>query len=818
MRKTIYIFLALLLVACGGQSEPVAEPIEVVVEETAVVEPTPEPTETPLPEPTEEPTEEPSPTPEPTEEPVAEQDPEWVTYAVPANGFYLDLPASWREVPLDEETLVGAAEALQNENPEIAELLSADVMQQFLLSGASFLSFDLSIESVLMSSPANVNIIKERRLSPTSLEFHLETTKGILENFPNVSSEVVSEIVNLSYGPVGKQMFELTIVLPDGTPLQRETLQYVFIDGVEIYTITFSYDESNAKRYAPILEEIANSFHLGDAPEGAIVTGPAEETVIDAALAVQILPTDTDTQLSLLDLADSISIILIGNFLESDNGAMPEIASATAQRLDIPLPDFDQVEPFDFVSLSIALLESREILHDYASANYGPQATGFTDIFLYGTIIDILYVPEVDNPVIDAAARLFEEGSILAGISPDLYGPVVEGVANKIDRETNSANVDRMLNAILVDIEAGVIDLSQETAVTSTEVSSETSTDLNPQWILSKLSETLAFAALGQGFGLSEDRIAENVELANLLATELQINLPNLYDNVPHDDLEAGVQYIFDVQAILMTYAEANLGPEEASVVELIMSSRLVQALYDPENFEQTELYLDTLVSAAYNSGLPEEFFVDFLNNLRNNENGNAIADSVNQMLFDINQHFENEPVELNAYLPNAERLFWHIGRELAIAGLSQGFDFDQSIIDDSYRNVRDFTSLLGLTIPDMIELVPKGDRLAAFEYIFDVQAIVGEHASAFYGSEEEGIVGIGVQTVFISIMYEPDNEDLTPILEERLMESVSLTNIPIEVFAPITNGFAAKISESEMRSRIDDLKEYMEAYVNNDS
>ena len=309
MRKYIFFLLGLLLVACGPPTvempEPTATPQEVVVEPTA--QPTEAPTATPLPEPTAEPTPEPSPTAEPTEEPAVEE--EWVTYAVPANGFFLSLPASWREIPLDEETLAGAIETIGVENPEITRYLESGVIQNFLLSGASFLGFDLSLDSILMSSPANINIIKEERLAAVSLAFHVETTKGILENFPNVSSLVITDIVELSYGEVGKLNFEITIILPDGTPLTRDTIQYVFVDGVDIYTLTFSHDAEFSKMFEPIYLEIADSFQLGEAPDGAILTGPAEETVVNAELAVTLITNPIDAQLKLLDLADSAALI-----------------------------------------------------------------------------------------------------------------------------------------------------------------------------------------------------------------------------------------------------------------------------------------------------------------------------------------------------------------------------------------------------------------------------------------------------------------------------------------------------------------------------
>jgi len=72
---SLFVVLALLLVACGGEEVSPTEPAEEPEPTEEVAEPTEEPMEEPTEEPAEEPTEEPmeEPTEEPTEEPVAEE-------------------------------------------------------------------------------------------------------------------------------------------------------------------------------------------------------------------------------------------------------------------------------------------------------------------------------------------------------------------------------------------------------------------------------------------------------------------------------------------------------------------------------------------------------------------------------------------------------------------------------------------------------------------------------------------------------------------------------------------------------------------------
>ena len=487
------------------------------------------------------------------------------------------------------------------------------------------------------------------------------------------------------------------------------------------------------------------------------------------------------------------------------NGAIPEISAASAQALGITLPNFDVIEPFDLQSLEETLAETDQVLTSYALENYGAAGAAYVDLFLYGQVAQIMYLPDIDNPFMDSVMAMIESSGAISGIPAELYVPIVEGVQNNVAFDANADGIEQMVEAIKEGIQAETLSLNQ---------SSGENTAVSDQWLLTLLAEDLAIAGLAQGLSLSDSLINDSYESATGLSNELNITIPDLFESVPYGETQAGNMYVFDVQAILIVYAEENMGPEEASIVELIMSAKIAQTWYDQEDRDTTQLILNTLTRASFTSGLPAEIYQPLIDSLEDNLSWETVNNNINQMVFDIQQYFEEGPIDVQVTIPDHKRLLWEMGRQVAIAGIGQGFDLSQDIIDDSIVVVNEYAVLLNIELPNINDAVPKGDSLKAFSYIFDVQSIIGTYARETYGEEEEGLVAIGVQSVLINTLYEPNNDSLIGIMERRLMDGIVLTNIPEIVFSPILQGLENNIPAEEMRQHITELNAFLDGYI----
>lgn len=334
------------------------------------------------------------------------------------------------------------------------------------------------------------------------------------------------------------------------------------------------------------------------------------------------------------------------------------------------------------------------------------------------------------------------------------------------------------------------------------------------QWRLFSLAESVVIAALAQGFDLSDELVSNNWTDALDIADALGITLPDLDTAVATGDSRAGLTYAFDVQEQLMMYAEAELGAQEAAIVELIISSKIAQTLYDPEDREQTAVFLNTLTPAALTSGLDPRLTQTMLDGMESNQSWEEVGDAINLMIFEIKGLFEGGDVDLTATETLPLSQLYALSRQVSLAGLGRGLGADNETVQSNVDEIEALTAVLNIDVPNVIEEVPLGDLREGLLYIIANESRLRTFAQSTYGDDAEAIVIIGIYTVLIDIMYQPDNDALVTMLEESLSEIAPLTLIPSAVFDPIFDGFENGISNEEMQERLEALDQFIEAYV----
>jgi len=213
MYKKITVLLALifLMTACGGGGDEVGteergsdQTDTAVSADDPTAEPTnePDPTATSKPEPTA--TSEPEPTDEPAPEPEevagGNVDSDWLWYGIAEDGYYLALPPEWREIDMDPETMNASLDALEQENSDVATLLSNAQVENLIISGISFYGFDLSPQAIGDEFPTSINVLKQPLGAEISLDVYTELNVGALENLDNVSTAVDNQRVDVDFG------------------------------------------------------------------------------------------------------------------------------------------------------------------------------------------------------------------------------------------------------------------------------------------------------------------------------------------------------------------------------------------------------------------------------------------------------------------------------------------------------------------------------------------------------------------------------------------------------------------------------------------
>lgn len=179
---------------------------------------------------------------------------------VAAEGFTVDVPAGWQDVPYDPEAIRALVESSREANPELAALLE---------SSAASPGGEAKLLVVDAGEPgANLNVLKvpnERPLTADELE---EARDALLD--PAVTSGIDAQLeaagaqdirrekAELTAGPALRASYVLPLQSPDGVVRHVAGVQY-YVPAVDaVFILSLSTPDPAA--YAADFDRIAQSF------------------------------------------------------------------------------------------------------------------------------------------------------------------------------------------------------------------------------------------------------------------------------------------------------------------------------------------------------------------------------------------------------------------------------------------------------------------------------------------------------------------------------------------------------------------------------
>jgi hypothetical protein len=162
---------------------------------------------------------------------------------------------------MDPQTLEASLDAVKEQNPEMASMLEGQA-RTLVTSGIKFFGFDLSPEATAAGFATNVNVFKQSLGAEASLDFYVQLNVGQLENIPNVVEPISHQRVNIAAGEAEQMRYGMEMAAPDGQTVTMALTQYLVVEGKDAYVITLTTRADWAEKYAPIFEQIGQSFRL----------------------------------------------------------------------------------------------------------------------------------------------------------------------------------------------------------------------------------------------------------------------------------------------------------------------------------------------------------------------------------------------------------------------------------------------------------------------------------------------------------------------------------------------------------------------------
>lgn len=157
---------------------------------------------------------------------------------------------------MDAATLDAALNAVSGRDPQMAAVLSTQV-RSMVASGVAYFAFDFEPVGRVGGYVTNLNILKTPVPAGISLSFIAQASAAQLEQLDAVRKPVERRTVALAAGESEELRFQMT-----QGPAVIATTQYLYVNGPNLYILTFSTTAEQATTYAGVFEGIARSFRV----------------------------------------------------------------------------------------------------------------------------------------------------------------------------------------------------------------------------------------------------------------------------------------------------------------------------------------------------------------------------------------------------------------------------------------------------------------------------------------------------------------------------------------------------------------------------
>jgi hypothetical protein len=178
---------------------------------------------------------------------------EWVLFE--AESAYLFAPENWLDLT-DPDLMDIVIDEADNISPEVGAYM--DIVEPALRQA------DIEFFLIDPITAASVNLLVLDVGFEAPLDFFEE---DFLYGYELVGAEVI-EVGRVEIG--GVEALRAQVVVPFGDPVlgydSMGQIQYAFVDGTNLFALTFASDEALFDEYEAIFEAIAESFGIGEAP------------------------------------------------------------------------------------------------------------------------------------------------------------------------------------------------------------------------------------------------------------------------------------------------------------------------------------------------------------------------------------------------------------------------------------------------------------------------------------------------------------------------------------------------------------------------
>jgi hypothetical protein len=186
-------------------------------------------------------------------------DANWTSADRSADGFAIGLPPRWRDIDVDPQLI---DESLQSITDPQYQALLRQQTASLSGTGVKLFAFDFTPSNVSSTGfTTNFNVVSETLPYAVSLDTYEQLTLGQLGQLDAVSKPIAHQRVTLPAGACSKLSYNISFTT--GTTRTTSSItQYLLINGLTAYVITFTTTTQQLATYAPMFTKIATTFTL----------------------------------------------------------------------------------------------------------------------------------------------------------------------------------------------------------------------------------------------------------------------------------------------------------------------------------------------------------------------------------------------------------------------------------------------------------------------------------------------------------------------------------------------------------------------------
>ena len=190
--------------------------------------------------------------------PEARAESGWPLYEVPAEGFALALPPTWRQFDMNPATFEAKFQEALKQNPQLEAMLGN--LRQQIAAGIKF--FGIDEPSMKTGFATNVNVLRLPVPPGTTLDTAVADTLMQMESLATVTKPIAHERVKLAAGECERLRCKMTMQMPTGQAVAIASTQFILVKGNDVYVLTLTTLSDRDARYTPTFEKIGQGFRF----------------------------------------------------------------------------------------------------------------------------------------------------------------------------------------------------------------------------------------------------------------------------------------------------------------------------------------------------------------------------------------------------------------------------------------------------------------------------------------------------------------------------------------------------------------------------